>query len=87
MKEYLQAFNVLSSTRQYGMGPNPIQLTEILAYLKLFGSSDYRTLIKYVLKMDEAYLTGKAKKQEQKNQAEKGNKENGQRPGTIGQRR
>jgi hypothetical protein len=83
MGEYLKAFNVLSSSRQYGMGPNPIQLTEILAYIELFGTSDKMSLIQYVLRMDEAYLTTKAKQQEQKkNQAGNRSKDDGQRPGT-----
>lgn len=53
------------------MGPNPIQLTEILAYIQLYGSSDNDVLVRYVLKMDEAYLTTKAKKQQQNSQVDK----------------
>jgi hypothetical protein len=83
MREYLKAFNVLSSTRQFGMGPNPIQLTEILAYIELFGTEDTESLIQYVLRMDEAYLVSKAKQQEQKNQAGKRSEQDGQRPGTT----
>lgn len=64
MGEYLRAFRTLSGTRQFGMGPNPITLTEILAYLKIWGSDDTETFIKYILLMDEAYLNAKARKAE-----------------------
>lgn len=64
MREYLQAFNTLSSTRQYGMGPNPITLTEILAYLQIWGTDDRVEFIAYILKMDSAFLDAKARKAE-----------------------
>lgn len=61
MKEYLYAFRKLNRTRQQGMGPSPISLTEIKAYLDLYGSSDQEAFIEYILQMDAAYLDVKAK--------------------------
>lgn len=66
MREYIDAFDVLSATRTYGMGPSPISLSEMLAYLSIYGSDDPHRLIRYVLKMDSAYLaahTEKAKRE------------------------
>ena len=63
MKEYLKAFKVLNRTRQVGMGPSPISLSEIKAYLELYGASDQEAFIEYILEMDEAYLRVKAKKE------------------------
>lgn len=66
MKEYLQAFYVLNGTRQSGMGPNPITLTEMLAYLQLYGTEDKDAFIEYMLKMDASFLSVKAKQAERK---------------------
>lgn len=71
MREYIKAFEILNQTRQYGMGPNPIQLSEILAYLKLYGTDDQPAFIEYILKMDAASLTVKAQQAERKREAEK----------------
>lgn len=68
MREYLSAFYILNSTRQYGFGPNPITLTEMSAYLQLYGASDPESFIEYVLKMDEEFL--KVKAEIQKNKSE-----------------
>lgn len=64
MKEYTTGFSILSSTRQYGMGPNPIQLSEILAYLKLYGAEDMEAFIENILLMDASFLSVKAQKAE-----------------------
>lgn len=64
MKEYIKAFNTLSSTRQYGMGPNPITLTEILAYLTIWDVDDRDEFIHHMLAMDSAFLDAKARKAE-----------------------
>lgn len=64
MTEYMRAFNVLHATRQSGMGPNPIQLTEILAYLQIYGTDDVDRFVKYIQYMDNAYLEAYAKKAE-----------------------
>jgi len=70
MREYLSAFYTLNNTRQYGFGPNPITLTEMSAYLQLYGASDPESFIEYLMKMDEAFLRVKA--EIQKNKSEKG---------------
>lgn len=75
MIEYIDAFEVLNQTRSYGMAPNPISLTEILAYLQLYGSSDAASFVKYILAMDEAFLSATSKRLERE-------KANGSRPGT-----
>ena len=62
MKEFIQGFKVLNQTRSYGMAACPINLSEIKAYLELYGATDPDAFIEYVLKMDEAYLGVKAKK-------------------------
>lgn len=61
MKEYLYAFRKLNRTRPMGMGVNPISLTEIKAYLDLYGASDQEAFIDYILEMDAAFLDVKAK--------------------------
>lgn len=35
--EIASAYNLLAARRSYGSGPNPIQLSEILAYVEIFG--------------------------------------------------
>lgn len=55
------------------MGPNPIALSEILAYLQLYGTEDREAFIDYILKMDAAFMSASHKKQERKEQAEKAN--------------
>lgn len=78
MREYLNAFHTLSSTRQSGFGPNPITLTEILAYLQLYGTEDKDAFIEYMLKMDASFLSAQAEKekirQQQQQQKVKGAK-------------
>ena len=62
MVEYLKAFDTLNATRQFGMGPNPIQLSEILAYLQVFETDDPEVMIHYTLLMDQSFLTAQAEK-------------------------
>ncbi len=66
MGEYLKAFDVLSATRQFGMGPSPIQLSEMLAYIKLYEPEDRDAFIHHILVMDRVFLQEMAKKQEKK---------------------
>lgn len=65
MKEYLSAFYTLNSTRQYGLGPCPISLTEMATYMQIYGASDPGLFIEYVMLMDEAFLKIKAEIAEQ----------------------
>lgn len=76
MKEYFKAFNTLSQTRQFGMGPNPISLSEILAYISIFGTDDREAFVHHVLMMDEAFLSSQAAKAQMKENP------GGSRPGT-----
>ena len=71
MKEFVEGFNVLHGTRQMGMGMNPITLTEMLAYLEIYGSDDPHTFIKYILAMDDAYIDASVKKAEREKEIEK----------------
>ena len=66
MKEYLYAIRILNRTRQHGMGLCPISLTEIKAYLVLYGASDKEAFIESILQMDAAYLDVKAKQTQAK---------------------
>lgn len=62
MIEYLEGFQVLSRTRSIGMALNPIPLTEIESYLRLYGSIDPIRFIRYICKMDSVYLDVMAKR-------------------------
>lgn len=62
MKEYLHAFRRLNRTRTYGMSANPISLSEIYAYIKLYGVYDQEAFIDYILQMDPVYMEVRAKK-------------------------
>lgn len=63
MKEYLYAFKMLNQTRQVSeIGMGPISLSEILAYLQLYGASDPDDFVHYILLMDSEYLSIQAKK-------------------------
>lgn len=64
MVEYLKAFDVLSATRQCGMGPNPIQLSEMLAYMQLYEVEDRDTFVHHILQMDKTFLEAVLAKQE-----------------------
>lgn len=64
MQEYLTAFSILNQTRSYGMGPNPITLTELLAYIKVYEPLDQVQFIGYILLMDATYLGAKSKRAE-----------------------
>ena len=67
MMEYLKGFDTLNATRQFGMGPNPIQLSEILAYLQVFETDDVEVFIHYLLLMDQSFLGAQAEKQKREN--------------------
>lgn len=77
MREYLNAFHTLSSTRQSGFGPNPITLTEILAYLQLYGTEDKDAFIEYMLKMDASFLSAQAEKEKIRQQQQQQQKVKG----------
>lgn len=57
---YQEAFFALSAARGSGMGgPNPIPVSELLAYLNLMGIASYTARSKYlrlVQQMDSTYL-------------------------------
>ena len=69
---YLKAYHFLAGRRQHSMGaPQPILLTEILAYARVFGfQSETRLLILCVSGMDTEYFefqNEKAEVQKRKN--------------------
>lgn len=56
MIEYINAFDILSSRRQCGMTVNPISMSDIFAYLKIFGSTDAEVFVKHIITMDAVFL-------------------------------
>ncbi|AAX84917.1 hypothetical protein [Xanthomonas phage Xp15] len=80
MTEYLLAFQVLNQTRQVGFSANPIPISEILAYIQVYGASDPKTLVDYILEMDGAYLEMRAKKAEKNKPPDKAPTPNGKHP-------
>lgn len=68
---YMEAFHVLNSARTYNMGgPNPIALSEMLAYVRdltLFETLESRRLfVRFLQGLDEVMLSESAKKTEQR---------------------
>lgn len=63
MREYLLGFQMLNKTRRFGeMGMQPICLTEILAYLKLFDAVEPDSFVHHIVEMDQAFLAAQKKK-------------------------
>ena len=56
---------MLSGCRTYGMGANPISMSDIAAYIQLYNPYDPYEFIRYIKRMDTAYLEAIAQKQEQ----------------------
>jgi len=63
-QEYCTAFILLSARRSVGMGPNPITLQDIKAYIDLFGVPNYgvQTFVDMIGKMDAEYIQLTTKK-------------------------
>jgi hypothetical protein len=53
---YVDAFAVLSAGRTVGMAANPIPLTEIEAYCRLYQVEDTDRFIRLIRAMDGAYM-------------------------------
>lgn len=51
-EEYVTAFMMLNTRRSSGMGPNPISLTEILAYVQLYEVNEPETFVRVMVEMD-----------------------------------
>jgi len=64
MKEYVEAFGILSTQRSVGMGPNPISLADILAYLQIYGATCIEEFMFHILAMDSTFLVKLAEKRE-----------------------
>ena len=64
MKEYVEAFAILSSQRSVGMGPNPISLTDILSYLQIYGATCIEEFMYHILSMDSTFLVKLSEKRE-----------------------
>jgi hypothetical protein len=65
MRPYMEGFFMLSGCRTYGMGANPISMSDILAYIQIYTPYNPHQFIRYIKRMDNAYLTTVSKKQEQ----------------------
>jgi len=63
MREYWLAYSLLSSRRSSGECPNPIPLSEIESYIRLYSCTDFELLIRAILAMDEEYFIAYGKKQ------------------------
>lgn len=57
-KEIARAYNILDSRRTVGLSANPIQLSEILAFIQLFGrpSMELDTFVDLIGIVDDKYL-------------------------------
>lgn len=55
--EYLQAFFILSPTRNTGMSVGAIQIREILAYCEILDVQDRELFFRNICAADNAYLT------------------------------
>lgn len=56
MHEYLDAFTILGNSRDFGFSANPIRLSEIVAYTKLFGCSDVSLFVTIIQHLDRIYF-------------------------------
>jgi hypothetical protein len=65
MHPYMEGFFMLSSCRTYGMGANPLSMSDILAYIQIYNPYNPLQFIRYIKRMDNAYLDAQSKKQEQ----------------------
>ena len=57
MREFVEAFDLLSSRRPSGLFPNPIPFSEIIMYDRVFEVSyDTDIFVKCIIQMDSAFL-------------------------------
>lgn len=59
LAEYYKAFRILSTRRHRSMdGLQPISLTDVLAYVEMFGTidDDLDTFVGHVIRMDSTFL-------------------------------
>lgn len=56
MWEYIKAFDVLSSRRTAGFSINPISMSDIKAYLDIFGCEYPEIFIELLIMMDIEFL-------------------------------
>lgn len=59
---YVEAFAVLNAGRSAGMTANPIPLTEMEAYIRLYQVADIVRFIRLIRAMDKAYMDHSADK-------------------------
>lgn len=62
--EYIQAFYLLSNSRQIGMAVGAIPLTEIEAYCRMFDVFDIELFVALITSMDMAFMTHMNKKRD-----------------------
>lgn len=63
---YLDAFGVLGTCRQIGMGAGPIPFTAILEYSNLYDVGDFESFFTVIKMMDEKFLQIQAEKLDKK---------------------
>ena len=56
MAEYVRAFGLMSAARTYGMSPNPISLSDLVAYTQIYEVDDLEEFIHLIQTMDKVYL-------------------------------
>lgn len=62
-----EAFGILDKGRQWGYnGPQPIQVSELESYCRMNNIMDRSDLVRYIQKMDGAYLKQHREKMENK---------------------
>jgi hypothetical protein len=71
MPKYVRAFDLLSSRREYGMGPNPINLLSIECYIRMFEVDDVEDFVTMICAMDMEFLLFQCKKSDAKKPKEK----------------
>jgi len=80
LESVFEAFKILSSTRPVGMSIGAIPLTEISAYMKMFGIDGYqekKRFLKQIQILDAVYLKHSAKQSNKKAAKPEVKKKNG----------
>ena len=66
---YVTSFNTLSSRRPYSMSALPIPFQEIVAFLSVYPWYDVDRFIKYIIHLDNTWLSEKGKLDDRKNKS------------------
>lgn len=57
LRPFYEAFWTLSAARQSGFGHQPLQLTELEAYIRLFDVQDRKRFVRLIQVLDKTWLT------------------------------